>query len=136
VTDTPPVGVDTGETVTITVPADSAFLSVLRTVTAAVAARRDFTIEEIDDARIAIDEACALLLPHVLGSGAELHVVFGGGPERLDATVSVTRARPASVPERTSYPWLVLTAVCDDVYSTQEADVLTVGFIKSRSPRD
>ena len=29
-----------------------------------MAARRDFTLEEIDDLRLAVDEASALLLPH------------------------------------------------------------------------
>lgn len=68
----PGVGpVDTGspstapaETVELTVPASASYVSVLRTVTASLAARRDFTIDEIDDLRIAVDEASALLLPH------------------------------------------------------------------------
>ena len=44
-------------------PADSAYLSVLRTATAGLAARLDFTLDEIEDLRIAVDEACAMLLP-------------------------------------------------------------------------
>ena len=35
----------------------------LRTATAGLAARLDFTLDEIEDLRIAVDEACALLLP-------------------------------------------------------------------------
>ena len=51
-------------------PADPAYISVLRTVTASLAARRDFTIDEIDDLRIAVDEASALLLPHATAGAA------------------------------------------------------------------
>ena len=40
-------------------PADGAYLSVLRTATAGLAARLDFTLDEIEDLRIAVDEACA-----------------------------------------------------------------------------
>lgn len=134
-TDVPPT-VDTGETVRITVPADSAFVSVLRTVTAAMAARRDFTIEEIDDTRIAIDEACALLLPQVVdGSAATLTVVFGGTPERLEATATVTGTLPGVTLDRASFAWLVLSAVVDDVDSEQTGEDLTVRFSKLRSPR-
>ena len=50
------------DVVVITFP-PSAYLSVLRTATAGLAARLDFTIDEIEDLRIAVDEACAMLLP-------------------------------------------------------------------------
>ena len=58
---------DTGATlqadmVTIKLPAAGAYLSVLRTATAGLAARLDFTLDEIEDLRIAVDEACAMLL--------------------------------------------------------------------------
>ena len=42
--------------------ARDAYLSVLRDATAGLAARLDFTLDEIEDLRIAIDEACAMLL--------------------------------------------------------------------------
>ena len=51
------------DTVDIRVPADGAYLALLRTATAGLAARMDFTLDEIEDLRIAIDEAGALLLP-------------------------------------------------------------------------
>ena len=43
--------------VEVRLPALSAYVSVLRTVTAGLAARLDFTLDEIEDLRIAIDEA-------------------------------------------------------------------------------
>ena len=51
------------DVVRLQLPAIGAYLSVLRTATAGLAARLDFTLEEIEDLRIAVDEACALLLP-------------------------------------------------------------------------
>ena len=51
------------DVVELTLPAESAYLSVLRTATAGLAARLDFTLDEIEDLRIAVDEACAMLLP-------------------------------------------------------------------------
>ena len=45
--------------VTIRMPADGAYLSVLRTATAGLAARLDFTLDEIEDLRIAVSTFAA-----------------------------------------------------------------------------
>ena len=54
-----PIGDDV---VLLTVPADGGYLGVLRTATAGLAARLQFALDEIEDLRIAVDEACAMLL--------------------------------------------------------------------------
>ena len=46
----------------LTVPADGGYLGVLRTATAGLAARLQLRLDEIEDLRIAVDEACAMLL--------------------------------------------------------------------------
>jgi serine/threonine-protein kinase RsbW len=48
--------------ITVTVPARPDFLHVVRSVTASVAARLDLGYDDIEDLRIAVDEACAQLL--------------------------------------------------------------------------
>ncbi|MGH3169414.1 MAG: hypothetical protein ACRDN0_26480, partial [Trebonia sp.] len=58
----PLTGRENADYVHVRMPAESAYLSVLRTATAGLAARLDFTLDEIEDLRIAIDEACAMLL--------------------------------------------------------------------------
>ena len=59
--------------VTVRMPAEGAYLSVLRTATAGLAARLDFTLDEIEDLRIAVDEACATsALPFVPAAPASL----------------------------------------------------------------
>ena len=40
-------------------PANGTYLAVLRTATAGLAARLQMTLDEIEDLRIAVDEACA-----------------------------------------------------------------------------
>ena len=55
--------------VSLRVPADSAYVSVLRTMTAGLAARLDFTVDDIEDLRIAVGEACALVLPEAAPGG-------------------------------------------------------------------
>lgn len=121
------------DAVELTVPADPAYVSVLRTVTASLAARRDFTIDEIDDLRIAVDEASALLLPHA-GSGASLRAGFGGTEETLLVEVSVAVDSP-SKPDETSFAWMVLAALADTLVCDTDGDRLSLTLTKTRGAR-
>src|SRR5215510_16381865 len=84
--------------VNIRMPADGAYLSVLRTATAGLAARLDFTLDEIEDMRIAVDEACAMLLSQAI-PGANLECDFTLGPDRISIGVSAT-CKPPRPPSR------------------------------------
>ncbi|MFL6164494.1 MAG: ATP-binding protein [Jatrophihabitantaceae bacterium] len=123
-------------TVELTVPANPAYISVVRTVTASLAARRDFTIEEIDDLRIAVDEASALLLPHA-GDGGSLSASFDGADNTLIIRVSVPLppGRSAVEPDQTSFAWMVLAALADSVTSTAADDRLALTLTKARGAR-
>src|SRR3954471_2257430 len=127
---------DAAHTVELTVPADPAYLSLLRTVIASLAAGRDFTLDEIDDLRIAVDEAGALLLPHA-APASQLSAVFGGAPGSLRAEVSVTvpSGHPAE-PDRSSFAWLVLAALTDSVELARSGQRLSLVLTKDRGPRD
>ena len=61
-TTTGPPG-DARADVELRLPADSAYVSVLRTTSAGLAARLDFTLDDIEDLRMAVGEASALVLP-------------------------------------------------------------------------
>jgi len=121
--------------VEIRLPADGAFLSVLRTATAALAARLNFTIDEIEDLRIAVDEACALVLVKAEPEG-ELQCRFVIDPAAM--TVSVTApTRDGTPPARDSFAWMVLTALAGDVDASISADQhLTIRMRKERSAVD
>ena len=72
---------ETRPDVELRIPADSAFLSVLRTATAGLAARLDFTLDDIEDLRIAVDEACAIVLPQARPE-SDLSCTFFLSPRR------------------------------------------------------
>ena len=72
--------------VELRVPADSAYVSVLRTTTAGLAARLDFPIDDIEDLRIAVGEASAMVLPEA-DEAADLLCRFFMRPGRLTVTV-------------------------------------------------
>ncbi|GIF49105.1 serine/threonine-protein kinase RsbW [Asanoa ferruginea] len=98
------------DVVLLTVPADGGYLGVLRTATATLAARLQFALDEIEDLRIAVDEACAMLLV-VATPEAELECRFAVTDDALLVEVTVPTVRGARLPAESSFAWKVLTAL-------------------------
>jgi serine/threonine-protein kinase RsbW len=109
----------TGDVVDLSVPASPAYVAVVRTATAGLAARVDITLDRIEDLRIAVDEACALL---VRGPGQESRL----GPDDVlhcrfvlheDSLTIEVRGPSASLPTTDSFAWSVLSALVDGLES-------------------
>jgi serine/threonine-protein kinase RsbW len=98
------------DVVLLTVPADGGYLSVLRTATAGLAARLHFALDDIEDLRIAVDEACAMLLA-VTTPAADLSCRFTVTQDALSVEVSVPAVPGAKLPSESSFAWKVLTAL-------------------------
>jgi len=107
------------DVVSIRLPAASAYLSVLRTATAGLAARLDFTLDEIEDLRIAVDEACAMLLSEAV-PGTDLTAEFELTGQEMQVRVEVATVG-SSAPKRDDFAWMVLTALADDVDAASES---------------
>ncbi|GGO77258.1 anti-sigma factor [Nocardioides deserti] len=105
--------------VELRVPADGAYVSVLRTTTAGLAARLDFTIDDIEDLRIAVGEASAMVLPEA-DPASELECRFWLAPGQMTVSVSVEAASPAA-PDEDSFAWQVLTTLASSA-SVQSGD--------------
>ena len=117
--------------VTVRMPAEGAYLSVLRTATAGLAARLDFTLDEIEDLRIAVDEACAMLLSQAI-PGTSLECDFDLGTDSMTITVLVVAAQPRT-PARDTFAWTVLSALAGQVEAfTGPGDQLTIVMRKGR----
>lgn len=125
-----PAGSST-DTVWLRVPADPAYLAVLRTASAGLAARLDLTLDEIEDLRIAVDEACALLLksdaPH-----ACIEAEFCLTDEALEISVS---GPATSVPQQSSFAWAVLEALVGEVQTGQGAQGSWIRLRHARTRR-
>ena len=120
------------DVVTIKLPAAGAYLSVLRTATAGLAARLDFTLDEIEDLRIAVDEACAMLLAQAV-PGADLDCTFSLESDSIRVAVSVLTL-DGQQPSRDTFAWTVLSALAGEVDSTAGVDDrVTITLLKRRS---
>jgi serine/threonine-protein kinase RsbW len=115
---------DSHPDVELRIPADSAFLAVLRTATAGLAARLDFTLDDIEDLRIAVDEACAMVLPQAR-EGSDLVCAFDLDDGELRVAVSAQCDDPRQ-PSRDGFAWTVLSALTTSVNADVEGDQLTI----------
>ncbi|MGZ4445243.1 MAG: anti-sigma factor [Nocardioides sp.] len=96
--------------VELRLPADGAYVSVLRTTTAGLAARLDFTMDDIEDLRIAVGEASAMVLPEA-DEASDLQCRFFMRPGALTVSVEVSAAHGAAEPDYDSFAWQVLTTL-------------------------
>jgi serine/threonine-protein kinase RsbW len=110
----------------VRLPADSAYVAVLRMTTAAIAARLDFTLDDIEDLRMAVGEACAMLLDRAR-PGGQLIARYELGEGRIDVQVSADAVHP-SLPDTASFAWQVLTTAASDVHAEAGEDILTINM--------
>ena len=121
---------ETSPDVELRIPADSAFLAVLRTATAGLAARLDFTLDDIEDLRIAVDEACALLLKQAR-SGSDVRCEFRVVDHELGVRASAECDAPF-VPSRDGFSWTVLSALTSSVDMNVRDHDLVIDLTRTR----
>ena len=121
------------DVVLLAVPASGAWLGVLRTATASLASRLQFTLDEIEDLRIAVDEACAILLA-LASLDAVLSCRFTVTEDALTVDATVPTANPKSVrlPSGESFAWQVLSALTDEVSAKSENELVSITLTKRR----
>ena len=124
---------DIDPTVTLRVPANSAFVVLIRAAVSAMCARLDFTIDRIEDVKLAVDEAAALLLSDA-PADTSLDVRFTtDAPDGIRVEMTAPTVHGRSL-ERDSFTWTVLTALVDEVVATVSADrSLTISLAVHRS---
>jgi serine/threonine-protein kinase RsbW len=112
--------------VELRLPAESAYVAVLRMTTAGLAARLDFTLDDIEDLRMAVGEACALVLENADPKG-DLYASFDLSDGSIRVSVSADSA-PGAEPDADSFGWQVLTALTSDVDTSRNGDLNWLSF--------
>jgi serine/threonine-protein kinase RsbW len=112
--------------VELRLPADSAYVSVLRTTTAGLAARLDFPIDDIEDLRIAVGEASAMVLPEA-EDGSDLLCLFYLKSGELTVKVEVTSTHPVD-PDYDSLAWQVLRTLATSAEAQTVGDRFSVSL--------
>lgn len=117
---------DRNQDVVLSIPANTAYVALLRTVVGSCAGHRDFTLDQIDDLRMAVDEAAGQLLRHITGQEVELSV--SEFHDVLEVRVAADTVPDGSVIDRESFAWTILQVLADDfdVHSEGGRTVVTL----------
>ncbi|CAM3682876.1 Serine/threonine-protein kinase RsbW [Tsukamurella ocularis] len=97
--------------VDLRVPADLAYLPVVRAVPEALAIMLDLDIDGVSDLGLAIDQICTELIADAReDANVEIRVELGAGEL---ATTVATDTRSDRVPDRSGFGWRVLTTLTE-----------------------
>jgi serine/threonine-protein kinase RsbW len=121
------------DTVRITIPASPQFLQVVRLVAAGLAARLRFTIDEIEDLKIAVDELVAYLTG-TQGREGEIEITFHVGDDRLEISGVGRFPSATKVPtELSEFSRMILDTVVDDASLVQADGTPAFTLVKSKA---
>jgi serine/threonine-protein kinase RsbW len=119
------------DTVTLAFPALTENVPLARTVTAAMAARADLPLDQLEDVRLAVDEAVSQLIVDA-PAGALVTCRFSVRGDGLDITVSAP-STVGQVPPTGTFSWTVLTALVDSVTAVVDDGTVRLALHVTRS---
>jgi serine/threonine-protein kinase RsbW len=114
--------------VTLIIPADRHYAALVRAVAGHLGARTGLTTTEITDLRLAVDEACGLLVPSSTPEG-EVCCRFVQDQSGLRMRFSVADSGQDH-PDTTGFGWRVLSALVDDLGWSRDAGQVRVDILK------
>jgi serine/threonine-protein kinase RsbW len=133
----PDTDADPVRTVEMLVDAVAGQIPLLRSVAADVAIRNDFDLDAIEDVRMAVDEAAALLVGCAV-DGARLHCELRPEKQRVLVRLAVDAKRSAEL-SRSSMGWQILSALTTevraDVERAEHGDRMTIELARERSEK-
>jgi len=111
-------------TIDLAVPAEPEYVGLIRSAAAHIAAHANLTVDAIDDLRLAVDEAFAVLIAHKPETGV-VSIRFTIGSEQLD--IKLTGPAGSPPPDKSSFAWTVLSALVHEVSAqTSPAGLVTL----------
>ncbi|MCU1484722.1 MAG: putative anti-sigma regulatory factor, serine/threonine protein kinase [Actinomycetia bacterium] len=122
-----------GEEVRLTMPATPQLLRVARLTAAGLASRLGFSVDEIEDVKIAVDELCFALVGSK-GRAGSLTLTYRLGDHQLEidgeGTFTPDGAEQAPAPSELSAQ--ILAAVVDEHAITRDGDTMRFHLLKRR----
>lgn len=120
-----------GGVVTLEVPAQAEYVAVLRAAAGVIASRLEFSLDDIDDLRILIDEAASVLLTS--GAQGTLHCEIEAAEDTVSFRLTAAVTSGATSPEE-GFAWSILRALAHEVSSETDERGQVISVTRSRGP--
>lgn len=118
------------QTVSLSVPPTPGYLALLRTVVGGCAGREGFTLDQIDDVKMAVDEAAVQLLRNNNGESVTVDIELND--TSIEVRVGAGVASEAPVIDESSFSWTILQALSDELRVDSTPQHCSVVLIKHR----
>jgi len=116
------------EILTLKIPTAKEFVDVVRLMVAGLGARMDFTYDDVEDLKIAVEEACSRAAEQPENN---IHIEFLIFEDRLEVCL---RGVPSSIWTK-GQDQLILKAVTDEVKLTSSGDKCDLYLLKYRAKK-
>ena len=115
---------DSTDGVRVEFPADTVNMAMARTVAAAMAARADLSVDQVEDVRLAMDEATSHMIRAATpGATVTIDLWVSGSAVHAKLSCPIGAAAP---PEPDPFSWTVLTALVGAARLQVEAGILSL----------
>ena len=123
--------------VVLSIPADRTLVVLVRSAAGHLGARIGLTFEELNDLRLAVDEACALLLlpDEIAATGDVLDCRFTETGGALHITVAA-EAHPDAAPQVGGFGWTLLSSLVDELDWSSADGRAEVRIVKGPATRE
>jgi serine/threonine-protein kinase RsbW len=118
-------------TVSVEIPAQAEYVAVLRAAASVIATRLDFSLDEIDDLRILVDEAASLLI--VAGAQDTLRCAIDADGGSIALSIS-GNLPPGASPASEGFAWSIVRALAHRVESRTSGTEHTIAVTRRRGP--
>ncbi|MEZ0115649.1 serine/threonine-protein kinase RsbW [Catenulispora sp. EB89] len=119
--------------VVLTVPAHKDYVVIIRSAVAQLAASCGYPPQQVTDLRLAVNEACALLVGSLGVIECRAEVRGDAGREVLRVAVSAPAAGGFDVPDTDGLGWNLMTALVDALAWAQDGVTARVSLEKRRA---
>ena len=120
--------------VNIRIPASPEYVQVVRLIASGLANRLEFTLDDIEDLKIAVDELCAYLTG-AQGREGEIEITFTIGDDRIEITGSGRFTAGIKVrTELTQLSQMILDTVVDTATLDLDNGSPTFNLAKTKTP--
>ncbi|MEA2461071.1 MAG: serine/threonine-protein kinase RsbW [Actinomycetota bacterium] len=120
------------DTVSVSIPASPAYIQVVRLIASGLASRLRFTIDEIEDLKIAVDELCAYLTGSQGRDGTlDLDFRIEGSLLEIRGVGNFVAGQKART-ELTEFSRMILETVADSADLSQRDGTPTFTLVKSK----
>ena len=123
--------------VTLTFQADTANVALARTLAAAMSARADLPIDQLEDVRLAVDEAVSQVILDA-PADADVTCTFDVDVEGTDLGITISAPSASrAVPAQDTFSWTVLRALVESVTADVTDGVVTLRLqVRRHVPAD